>query len=194
MPTVGSYACLASLILCAALALVPAPAFATDMDDSAVQLRRLQALIDNDNKDVPATLLESRACAVRVLSGVLLYRRDPDRYRNALFAELVIDDYAERSAGTYNEIGTDEAASAMDAASVAPEGITDQRVRMVIGFCALKGRNLWMKARDGSRLSLARFFRGAALASLLKGTDEDTVAITSAIDAHTASRHASPTP
>lgn len=194
MPAMVSHARIASSILCAAFVVVFAPALATDKDDTAGQLHRLQALIDNDNEDVPAKLLESGACAVRVLSGVLLYRRNPDRYRNALFAELVIDDYAERSAGKYNEIGIDEAVSAMDAASVAPEGITDQRIQMVIGFCALKDRNLWTKARDGSRMSLARFFRGAALASLLKGTDEDTVAITSAIDAHTASRHPSPTP
>lgn len=168
------------------------PAPTTDSGSAAAQLLDLQSLIDNDSLKVPDTLLKSDACAVRVLSGILLYRRYPDTYRNALFAELIIDDYAERSAGRYNDVDKDEAMAAMDTATVAPEGVSDQRVQMVLGFCALKDKNLWMKAPDGSRLSLARFFRGAALASLLKGTDEDAVAITSAIDAHTARSHAPP--
>lgn len=192
MPTIFLRACAAASILCAASSLSSSPVPTTDSGSAAVQLRELQSLIDNDSLKVPELLLGSDACAVRVLSGVLLYRRDPDAYRNALFAELVIDDYAERSAGKYNDVDKDEAIAAMDAASVAPEGISDQRIQMVLGFCALRDKNLWMKTPDGSRLSLARFFRGAALASLLKGTDEDAVAITSAIDAHTARSHAPP--
>lgn len=162
--------------------------------EAVAQLLTLQSLIDNDAAPVSDALLGSDACAVRLLSGVLLYRRDPDRYRNALFAELVVDDYAERSAGKYNDIGVDEVVSVMDAAASVPQGITDQRIQMVAGFCALKDKNLWTRTGDGNRLSLARFLRGAALSSLLKGTDEDTVAITRAIDAHTASRHDSVAP
>ena len=194
MPTLVLQACVASLILYAAGSVASAQVPTTDSGGAATQLLGLQSLIENDDLKVSETLLESDSCAVRVLSGVLLYRRDPDRYRNALFAELVIDDYAERSAGKYNDIGKDEALAVMDTAAAAAEGISDQRVQMVLGFCALKDKNLWMKAPDGSRLSLARFFRGAALASLLKGTDEDTLAITSAIDAHTARSHAAPIP
>ena len=179
-------------VLWAMLAMVSGPADESDSGESVAQLLDLQALIDNDAGEVSETLLESDACAVRVLSGVLLYRRDPDRYRNALFAELVIDDYAGRSSGKYNDISADQAVSTMQSASSAPQEIIDKRIQMVIGFCALKDRNLWMSARDGGRLSLARVFRGAALSSLLEGTDEDPLAITNAIDAHTASRHRSP--
>lgn len=192
MPSFVRAACLL-LVACISDASLATPP-GLQSDAVVAELLALQARLDDDTAEVSTTALTSEACAVRLLSGALLYRRDPNRYRNALFAELVVDDYAERSAGKYNEIGTDEAVSVMDAASVAPEGITDQRIQMVIGFCALKDKNLWMKARDGSRISLARFFRGAALASLLKGTDEDAAAITSAIDAHTARRHPSPAP
>ena len=192
MSTLASCARSVVPVLWAMLAMVAAPAGENDSGEAVAQLLDLQALIDNDAGEVSETLLESDACAVRVLSGLLLYRRDPDRYRNTLFAELVIDDYADRSSGKYNDISVDEAVSTMQSASSAPEEITDKRIQMVIGFCALKDKNLWMMARDGGRLSLARFFRGAALSSLLKGTDEDPLAITSAIDAHTASRHLSP--
>jgi len=68
----------------------------------------------------------------------------------------------------------------------APAGITDDRVEAVIGFCALKDKNLWVATQRAGRVSLARVVRGLALSSLLKGTDEDPLAIANAIDAHTA--------
>lgn len=188
------WACMATSTLWSALAVASPSAPVAFEGETVAQLLTLQALIGNDTDPVSEGWLESDACAVRLLSGVLLYRREPNKYRNALFAELVVDDYAERSAGKYNDIDVEEAVSVMDAASSVPREITDQRIRMVAGFCALKDKNLWTTAGNGSRLSLARFFRGAALSSLLKGTDEDTVAITSAIDAHTASRHDSVAP
>ena len=111
---------------------------------------------------------------------------------DAVVAELVIDDYAERLEGNYNIIGPDDVASTIGAATSAPEGITDQRIHMVIGYCALKDKNLWVQTQEAGRISLARFLRAAVLSSLLNGTDEDALAIVNAIDAHTASRYPSP--
>ena len=77
---------------------------------------------------------------------------------------------------------------AVSAVAVAPDGVTDERVRRVVGFCALRDRNLWVSTETQPRISLERMLRGAALVSLLEGTDEDALAIANAIDAQASAR------
>jgi hypothetical protein len=190
MPSLVRAVCLMVLVCISATGLA---AQSEPQSDAVVaELLALQARLDDDIAEVSTSALTSDACAVRVLSSALHYRRDPGRYRNAMFAELVIDDYAERLEGNCNIIGPDDVASTIGAAASAPEGITDQRIHMVIGYCALKDKNLWVQTQEAGRISLARFLRAAVLSSLLNGTDEDALAIVNAIDAHTASRYPSP--
>jgi len=150
------------------------------------ELTRLLPYLDNDARALPEDAGQSSSCSARLLASALGYRRNPDKHRNDFFGELVIDDYADRAAGKYNYVSPDNIASTIDTAMAAPAGITDDRVKAVIGFCALKDKNLWVATQRAGRVSLARVVRGLALSSLLKGTDEDPLAIANAIDAHTA--------
>jgi hypothetical protein len=170
-------------------ALGAGPALAEGPEPSAgqatAQLLALQSFVGKDELEPPTAGLDSSDCSVRLLSAALHYRREPERYRSAFFAALVIDDYEDRAKGRYNMVAVGEAAALLESAMVAPDGATDERVRRVVGFCALRDRNLWVSTETQPRISLARMVRGAALVSLLEGTDEDALAIANAIDAHT---------
>ena len=173
-------------------ALGAGPALAEGPEPSAeqatAQLLALQPFVGKDELEPPAAGLDSTDCSVRLLSTALHYRREPDRYRNAFFAALVIDDYDDRMKGRYNMVGASEAAAVLESAMVAPEGVTEESVRRVVGFCALRDRNLWASTETQPRISLARMLRGAALVSLLEGTDEDALAIANAVDAQASGR------
>ena len=149
-----------------------------------IELRELAPYLENPDLAPPDTPRNS--CSARLVGYALLYRQHPNKYRNAFFAELVIDDYADRAAGKYNYVDPDEIADTIDSASIAPGGIDDRRISAAVGFCALKSRNLWVATRDAGKISLARVLRGIALSSLLEGTDEDALAIANAIDTLTA--------
>jgi len=118
----------------------------------------------------------------------LLYRQEPDKYRNAFFEQLVVSDYPQRSARQYNYVDPDQIARTIDAATALLPGMTDRRLAAAVGFCSLKEKNLWVATEKAGRLSLARILRGMALTSLLQGTDEDPLAIANAIDSHTAAQ------
>ncbi len=62
--------------------------------------------------------------------------------------------------------------------------ITDDRIRMAVTFCAFGNRNIWFNSKRG-RISAARFFHGAFLASVFKGTALNVVKITNEIDQQT---------
>lgn len=160
-------------------------------DNTAAELIELLPYLNDERLDLPTTAGQSSSCSVRLLATALLYRRNSGKYRNSFFATLVIDDYVGRAAGRYNYVALDEVASIIDSAVSAPDGITDDRVKAVIGFCTLKDKNLWVAPENAGRISLARVVRGMALSSLLEGTDEDPLAIANAIDAHTAASHGS---
>jgi len=190
MPFIIPRTFITALALCTGAAVAVQPPSQTE--DALIELAALQPFLHDDKLDMPETTLQSGSCSVRLLSNALHYRRNPDKYRNAFFAALVIDDYADRAAGRYDYINPDEIASTIDSAMSAPDEITDNRTKAVIGFCALKDKNLWVNTEKAGRISLARVVRGIAVSSLLEGTDEDALAITNAIDAHTASGHGPP--
>lgn len=168
------------------LMVLAGPALAEDPAPSAeqatTQLLALQPFVGKDEGLPPPAGLHSADCSVRLLTAALHYRREPDKYRNAFFAALVIDDYGDRASGRYTMVDAGEAAAALESAMIAPDGITHESVRRVIGFCALRDKNLWVATKTQPRISLARMIRGAALVSLLEGTDEDALAIANAVD------------
>jgi hypothetical protein len=183
----------ATLITALLLASGPTPAEPQQQADTApAVLAKLLPYLDNDARALPEDAGQSGSCSVRLLASALGYRRNPDKHRNDFFGALVIDDYADRAAGNYNYVAPDDIASTIDTAMVAPAGIADDRVKAVIGFCTLKDKNLWVVTQKAGRISLARVVRGIALSSLLKGTDEDPLAIANAIDAHTAAAQRPP--
>jgi hypothetical protein len=176
------------ILLLAAVLSVSLPAFGQSPSEEA-ELRELAPYLNDLDLAVPDVPRSS--CSARLIGYALLYRQQPAKYRNAFFAELAIDDYAERADGKYNYIDPDEIASTIDAASVAPGGIDDRRVLAAAGFCALKTGNLWVATRGSGNVSIARILRGIALSLLLEGTDEDASAIANAIDAMTAGQSGS---
>lgn len=126
------------------------------------------------------------SCPVKTAKLAALYRYQPDKYRNAFFEMLVIDDYADRDKGIYNFVGGDQVGEIVGEAIKNFGQPDDARFELVIAYCALRDRNLWVNTEKRGRLSLARFMRSAFLAALLKGTSEDPLAIANAIDRHTA--------
>jgi hypothetical protein len=164
----------------------------SDEDTISSELAELLPYLNNDKLDLPETVGQSSSCSVHLLVSALLYRRNPDKHRNDFFAALVVDDYADRAAGKYNYVNPDAIASTIDSSMAVPDGITDNRVKAVIGFCTLRDKNLWIDTQKAGRISLARAVRGMALSLLLVGTDEDSLAIANAIDAHTAANHSPP--
>ena len=163
-------------------------------DATSTELLRLLPYLNDDKLELPETVGQSTSCSIRLLTSALLYRRNPDKYRNDFFAALVIDDYAERAAGSHNYVEPDAIAATIDSSMAAPGGITDNRIQAVIGFCALRDKNLWVSTEKLGRISLARAVRGMAMSALLAGTDENSLAIANAVDAHTAASHGSPEP
>jgi len=184
MPSLNLPCWLMAMAVCAGPALADTAAPPTT--DAAAQLLELQGFVGDDEREPPTAGLKSADCSVRLLSAALHYRREPNRYRNEFLTALVIDDYAERSKGRYNMISAGAAALALESAMATPDGVTDESVRRVVAFCRLKDRNLWVATETQPRISLARMVRGAALVSLLEGTDEDALAIANAIDAQAA--------
>ncbi|MGY3265498.1 hypothetical protein [Lysobacter sp. HA35] len=148
----------------------------------------LRALLPYVEGLTPPPQVPRQSCAARVVAYALLYRAEPNKYRNDFFGELVVNDYAQRSAGQYTLVEPDRIATTVDSASALPGNITEPHLSAAAGFCALKDKNLWVFTRKAGRISLARVLRGMALTSLLEGTDEDPLAIASAIDAHTAAQ------
>lgn len=156
------------------------------------ELERLLPYLDDDTLALPEEAWEFESCGARVLAAALGYRRDPHRFRNDFFRLLAVDDYAERAAGKYDFVQPDDVAATMQSAMAVPAGIADRRIEAVAGFCALRDRNLWVETKASGRVSLSRMIRGVALSLLLKGTDEDPLAIANAIDADASAAHRSP--
>ncbi len=162
-------------------------------DPVASDLKRLAPLFDRDVARLPedVALRKPDACPTRLAVAALQYRGDPDAFRNAFFAMLVIDDYEDRADGIYNMMSPSEAASAINDAAAKHPDVTDKRFQSLIGFCAFRDENLWVDSPKG-RVSLARVMRGLALSALLAGTDEDPLASAGAIAAYTAASHRAP--
>jgi hypothetical protein len=166
----------------------------TGASDSAAIAQRLNALapmFQVPPPPVPETLLPKSgdACAVELATVALLYRNDPDQWRNRFFDLLVIDDYVARSRKQYNLVGIEDVAGLIDNASAAIPGVTDERMRSVVAFCELKRSQPFVMTRKAGMVALSRVARGMMLADLLQGVDEDGLGIANAIDAHTRSLH-----
>lgn len=130
------------------------------------------------------------SCPVQFATAALRYRADRDVHRDTFFAQLVIDDYAERAMNNYNVLSADEVRMAVDGV-IAGYSRVAQRLQFIVAFCALKDKNLWISTQRG-RISVARLMRGAALHAVLDGTDEDPLAIANAIDDQTSRRQTAP--
>lgn len=164
---------------------------AQDAQDIAARLNALAPLLRAPPPVVPAALMpkDGDACAVELATVALLYRNDPDTWRNRFFGLLAIDDYQARARKEYNLIGGEDVAQVVNDALAVVPGVTDERMRFVVGFCEMKRTQPFVMTRKAGMIAMSRVMRGMMLVDLLIGTDEDGRAMANAIDAHTASLH-----
>ena len=59
----------------------------------------LRDLLPYVERLAPPPQVPRQSCAARFVAYALLYRAEPNKYRNDFFGELVVNDYAQRSAG-----------------------------------------------------------------------------------------------
>lgn len=152
-------------------------------------LNRLAGYLDKGRRPeqaVPDT--STGSCPVSAVSTALQFANAPARYKQALFEQYSIDDYSARARGIYNTVSSNEVLSVVKVIETKYPQITDGRIQMAIAFCAFRDRNIWFNSKQG-RISAARFFRSAFLASVFKGTTLDAVKITSEIDQKTWSKN-----
>lgn len=152
-------------------------------------LNRLAGYLDKTRRpEQPIPGGSTGSCPVSAASTALQFADAPARHRQALFEQYSIDDYSARARGIYNMVPANEVLSVVKAIEAKYPQITDGRIQMAIAFCAFRDRNIWFNSKQG-RISAARFFRGAFLASVFKGTSLDTVKITKEIDQKTWSKN-----
>ncbi len=98
------FICLFALVAALLAPGAAAAELARHADPVAADLKRLAPLFDRSVARVPENLALRRpdACPTRLAVAALQYRSDPDAFRNAFFAMLVIDDYQDRADGIYN--------------------------------------------------------------------------------------------
>ena len=123
--------------------------------------------------------------AASALASVVLYKADPKKHEGQFYEAFAIRDYSERSKGNYTVISPQTVASELrDIEGRYKDRITDRRASLLLAFCLYQDQNKWFM-KEGQRISLARFFRGAFLSSALKGTDIDVLGLTNDIDRRT---------
>lgn len=127
-------------------------------------------------------------CAVELASVALLYRNDPDRWRNRFFELLVIDDYLARSRKQYNLIGGEDVAQVVDSAFAANPGVVG-RMRSTVAFCQIRRTQPFVMTRKAGMIALSRVVRAMMMGDLLEGVEQDTLQIANAMDRHTASKY-----
>jgi hypothetical protein len=196
VPCHKSFLKLKHLLFTAAILFAPLAAATPPADDSsrvASDLVQLGALFESTNRTPleQIVLAAPESCPTRFALTALQYRTNPDAYRNTFFEQLVIDDYAQRAKGLYNIVSPTDVEVAVDRAEAEYPGIADRRWQLVVAFCSLKDKNLWVESPTG-RISAARVIRGAALHAVLQGTDENPLEIANAVDAHTARHQTAP--
>jgi hypothetical protein len=168
-----------------------ASAAAQDSAATAERLEALAHLFRVPAPSLPEALMPHAgdACAIELVSVAVLYRNDPDKWRNRFFGLLVIDDYVARSKKQYNLVGSEQIRDIVNDAFGANPGVTDERMKSAVAFCEIMRTQPFVMTREAGMVALSRVVRGIMLGELLEGVDEDALGIANAIDAHTYSLH-----
>lgn len=157
-------------------------------DISTTEIRILEQLAGYlDKERQPNQVLPGSAgnsCPVRSIRTALQFANSPSSHKQALFRQYSVNDYPARSKGVYNMVSGGEVLGVVKAIETKYPQLTDGRIHMAIAFCAFKDQNMWFDTNNG-RISAARFFRSAFLASVFRGTSLDAVKITNEIDLET---------
>lgn len=124
---------------------------------------------------------------VRALSTILLFRAGKSAYEDDVVRTFSVNDYVARSKDIYNIVEFEEVLKVVKAVEEQNKEVQDKRLVLLMSFFQFKDSNIWFYNKK-QKLSAARFFRAAFLASVLKGTDIDSVELSNRIDRLTESR------
>ena len=117
---------------------------------------------------------------VQSLITALLYRADPSKYRPQLSQHFTVHDYASRARGEVVEITQEEFISKLKQLEQVYPSLNPSPM-LLVSFTRFRDANLWFQ-QGGQRISVARFLRGAFLSVILKGSDQDAVAVANRLD------------
>jgi len=129
--------------------------------------------------------IDSPVCPAAALSVAALFVRDSKKYNQQFYDAFSVHDYLERAKG--NTLIISQEAMLSDMRNIEnrySDEIQDKRVLLLLSYCFYRDQNKWAVMND-QRISLARFFRTAFLASILKGTPIDAVKLANEIDKRT---------
>ena len=125
--------------------------------------------------------LATRHEAVSALVAAILYKHQPEKYQEVIFDRYAVRDYSLREQGIYNIIGRNEVLSSVGKIETRYPTLKDKRIFLLLMFLYYRDSNEWFYLKD-QKISAARFFRTAFLASALKQSGIDPVKLANAID------------
>jgi hypothetical protein len=119
--------------------------------------------------------------AVSALVAAILYKHQPEKYQEVIFDRYAVRDYSLREQGIYNIVDRNEVLSSVGKIETQYPTLKDKRILLLLTFLYYRNSNEWFYFKD-QKISAARFFRTAFLASAFKQTEIDPVELANAID------------
>lgn len=157
-------------------------------DSEAVTLNKLAAHLDRKPKGDDLVFVESHvqseSIVIRSMAAIVLYKWDQKKYKEMIYDLYSIHDYVERSQNKYNIVDAKELFSGQKPIESRYPLITDKRLYFLIMFLQERDQNKWVDIR-GEKISMARFFQAAFLASAFQGTNLDPMSLSVSIDKQT---------
>lgn len=170
------------------LIVLSTPSMAGTLSESEVsQLNILAPSFNSSIDNVTIQNTKSDSCEVNSAKAILRFKKYGMKEMEELFDQFSVDDYKERNKGNYNLWSPGKITQLTGELERKYTNVSDKRLYMLIMFCETKDKNLWVNTESG-RLSVARFFRSAFLASVLDNTVHDAVELSNAIDMETQKR------
>lgn len=131
---------------------------------------RLAEPLSAEQVDALMAWTEEEAPEIQAAAATILYRHDPVQYWPQLFAAFTIRDYLDREQGIYHFIPVEDMGAKVDEIEAQyPRDELHPASIFLYTFLHYRDLNQWTETKRNPRLSIARFFRGAYLANMLKG-------------------------
>lgn len=174
-----------SILACNVVYSAPVELNTTDIND----LNKIAALreveMNKHSVQYLETQIDSPVCPAAAMSAAALFARDSTKYKQQFYDAFSVHDYLERAKG--HTIVISQEAMLSDIRNIEnrySDEIHDKRVLLLLSYCLYRDQNKWAVIND-QRISWARFFRMAFLASIFKGTTIDAVKLAGEIDKRT---------
>jgi len=156
--------------------------------DEIKLINKLGALLDTKLEDNEIKFLKAQIDSpffpAKVLSTVMLYKRNQKEYKDILFKIFAVHDYVERSKGKYDLVEYQKIMIVIQEIETNNAKIEDKIIFLLLLFEHYKNQNKWIKMGE-KKISAARFFRSSFLAGVFKDTQINVVELTYEIDRYT---------